>query len=135
MSPWAHKLEEWLDQNNLISLVPNGSLTHRASRGRPSLIDHIFVNLLFLEHPTFPAHCSVSFESSILLDHAGLSLNIPLYTPPSLPPSFIGWKIEENKKQDWMHSFSLFPLSLITDVPSLIHACQDLLTLTNAVSA
>ena len=83
-SPWAPTLEDWLEERQLMSLVPEGSITRRGT-GKALLIDHIFVNLAFLEKPPFPASCSVSFERSISSDHAALCLDLPLHTPPPPP--------------------------------------------------
>ena len=128
-SPWAHTLEDWLEENQLISLVPEGSITRRGT-GKASLIDHIFVNLPFLEQPLFPASCSASFEKLISSDHAALCLDLPLHTLPPPPSVPLGWIIEDQMEQDWKHAFSIFPRPLITDVPSLSRASIDLVTLT-----
>ena len=85
-SPWAHTLEDWLDVGNLISLIPEGSITWRGT-SRASLIDHIFVNMTFLENPFFPASCSVLFERSISSNHAALFVDLPLTTPLLAPTS------------------------------------------------
>ena len=128
-SPWAHTLEDWLEDHELISLVPEGSITRRGT-GKASLIDHIFVNLAFMERPLFPASCTVSFERSISSDHAALCLDLPLHTlPPPAPPP-LGWIIEDQMEQEWKHDFATFPRPLITDVPSLSRASTDLMTLT-----
>jgi endonuclease/exonuclease/phosphatase (EEP) superfamily protein YafD len=84
-SPWAPSLEGWLDEHGFISTVPEGSISRRSTTSLPSLIDFIFVNERFLKVPSFPASCSVSFDTSISSDHAGLSISIPVYTTP--PPS------------------------------------------------
>ena len=131
MSSWAPALENWIDGHNLISLVSEGSITHRGT-GRDSLIDHIFVNMAFLENPLFPAICSVSFECSISSDHAALFINLPLISPPPGPPVHTGWVIEDQMEQDWKHAFATFPRPLITDIPSLTRASTDLITLTHA---
>ena len=130
-SPWAHTLETWLDLTNLISIVPEGSITCRGT-GKASLIDHIFINMAFLENPVFPATCSISFECSISSDHIALFVELPLFTPPPSPPSQPGWIIEDQMEQEWKHTFAKFPRPLISDVPSLIRASTDLLTLTHA---
>ena len=85
ISPWAQTLELWLDANDLMSLIPEGSITHRSSMGRDSLLDHVFVNMDFLGNPFFPSACSVSFEKSISSDHAALLLTLPISTPPPPP--------------------------------------------------
>jgi hypothetical protein len=92
-SPWAPQLKSWIECEDLLSLILEGLLTCRGSAGRPSLIDHFFVNLPFLANPFFPSTCSVSFNQSISFDHAALFLNLPLLIPPTPPPSEIGWKI------------------------------------------
>lgn len=130
-SPWAHQLEAWLDQEDLLSLVPEGSLTCQGSIGHPSLIDHIFVNLPFLTNPFFPATCLVSFNHSISSDYAALFIDLPLLIPPPPPLTELGWKIEDQMKWEWMDSFALFPHPLITDISSLTRASNDLLALTN----
>ena len=130
-SPWAHTLEAWLETYNLMSLVPEGAITHQGTR-KVSLIDHIFVNPDFLAIPTFPASCSVSFERSISSDHAALYVTLPLFTPLSLPPPQLSWIIEDQMEQEWKHAFGTFPCPLISDIPSLIRAGNDLIALTHA---
>lgn len=129
-SPWAHTLEDWLDAGNLISLVPEGSVT-RQGTGRASLIDHIFVNMAFLENPVYPASCLVSFERSISSNHTTLFADLPLITPPPAPLTHIGWVIKDQMEQEWKHAFAQFPRPLITDIPSLTWASTDLITLTH----
>jgi endonuclease/exonuclease/phosphatase (EEP) superfamily protein YafD len=133
-SPWAPSLEGWLDTHGFVSTVPDGSISHRSTTSLPSLIDFIFVNEKFLEVPSFPASCSVSFDSLIGSDHAGLSISIPVYTtPPRLlrPP---GWKIDLDLKDTWCDRFRDFKLPPITDEPSLLLAAQGLLSHITAVS-
>jgi endonuclease/exonuclease/phosphatase (EEP) superfamily protein YafD len=127
-SPWAPSLEGWLDEHGFVSTVPDGSISRRLTTSLPSLIDFIFVNEKFLEVPSFPASCSVSFDSSIGSDHAGLSISIPVYTtPPHLlrPP---GWKIDPDLRDTWCARFRDIKKTPITDEPSLLHAAQHLLT-------
>ena len=131
-SPWAPTLDLWLDNNDLMSLVPDGSITHRSSTGRDSLIDHIFVNMGFLSNPFFPSSCSVSFEKSISSDHAALFLTLPISVMPPIPTSRPGWVIEDQMEQEWKKAFALFPRPLITDITSLQRASDDLLLLTKA---
>ena len=100
-SPWVPTLEHWLDNNNLISLIPEGAITHQSSTGQDSLLDHIFVNMAFLGNPTFPTSCSVSFEWSISSDHAALFVDLPLSTPPLAPTPQPGWIIEDQMEQEW----------------------------------
>jgi Endonuclease-reverse transcriptase len=126
-SPWAASLEGWLDDHGFISTVPDGSISRRSSTSLPSLIDFIFVNKAFLEVPSFPASCSVSFNDSVGSDHAGLSISLPFaLTPPRLhrPPS---WKVDPNLKDTWISQFRAVPILEITDVPSLLKAAQNLL--------
>ena len=130
-SPLAHNLETWLESTNLISIVPEGSITRRGS-GKPSLLDHIFVNWGFLEHPFFPAMCSVSFERSISSDHAALLVDLPLATIPIKPPSQPCWTIEDQMEKEWKEAFAMFPHPLISNIPSLDRASEDLITLTHA---
>ena len=129
-SPWAHTLENWLETTNLISIVPEGSITRRGT-SKPSLLDHIFVNWAFLENPFFPATCSVSFERSISLDHAALFVDLPLATDPTPPPFQLRWIIEDQMEQKWKRAFATFPRPLISDIPSLDRASKDLLALTH----
>ena len=131
-SPWASQLECWLEHKDLMSLVPEGSLTRRGSVGRPSLINHMFVNLPFLANPFFPSLCSVSFDRSISSDHAALFIDLPLLTPPPPPPKDLGWKIEDQMKSDWMTAFAQFPIPSIIDIPSLTRASNNLIHLTHA---
>ena len=114
-----------------MTLVPEGSLTHRGTTGRPLLLDHIFVNMAFLENPFFPATYSVSFEKSISSNHTALFLDIPLIIPPTPPPIQTGWIIEDQMEQEWKEAFTVFPCPLITDIVSLTQASEDLITLTN----
>ena len=131
-SPWAPTLETWLDDNSLMSLVPEGSITRRSTTGRDSTLDHIFVNMTFLGNPSFPATCSISFERSISSDHAALFINLPLTPLPSTQTPQTGWIIEDQMEQDWKRAFAVFPRPLITDIPSLTRASEDLITLTHA---
>ena len=107
-SPWADTLEKWLDDNQLMSLVPEGSITCRGT-GKASLIDHMFINLAFRQNPFFPASYSVSFKRSISSDHAALFINLPLTTPTPSPTTPSGWIIEDQMEQEWKTDFSRFP--------------------------
>ena len=130
ISPWAETLEAWLDTHNLMSLVPEGSITRCHTTGRDSLLDHIFANFDFLGNPFFPGTCSVSFEKSISSDHAALFLHLPMSFPPLTPMPQTGWVIEDQMEREWKQAFGSFPRPLITDVESLSRASKDLLTLT-----
>ena len=132
ISPWAQTLDLWLDDNDLMSLVPDGSITRRSNTGRDSLIDHIFVNMGFLGNPLFPSSCSVSFEKSISSDHAALFLTLPISVPLITPTPQPGWIIVDQMEQEWKKAFALFPRPLITDIPSLQRASDNLLLLTKA---
>ena len=132
ISPWAPTLETWLDTYELMSLVPEGSITRRSMTGRDSLIDHIFVNMDFLGNPFFPGTCSISFEKSVSSDHAALFLDLPISTPSSDPVTQPGWIIEDQMENEWKAAFATFPPPLITDIPSLQRASDDLLLLTKA---
>ena len=94
----------------------------------------MFVNLAFLQNPFFPASCSVSFKHSISSDHATLFIDLPLATPPPPPLTLSGWIIEDQMEQEWKHDFAKFPQPMITDVPSLIRASADLITLIHVTS-
>ena len=131
-SSWAPTLETWLDNNNLMSLIPEGSITRRSSTGRDSTLDHIFVNMPFLSNPSFPAACSISFERSISSDHAALFIDLPLMPLPPTEIPQTGWLIEDQMEQEWKRAFAVFPRPLITDIPSLTRASDDLITLTHA---
>jgi Reverse transcriptase (RNA-dependent DNA polymerase) len=133
-SPWAPSLERWLDDYGFVSTVPDGAISRRSSTSLPSLINFIFVNEAFLEVPSFPASCSVSFSDSMGSDHAGLSLSLPLAsTPPRLlrPP---GWKIDPDLKDTWISRFQAFPSPAVSDVPSLLEATHNLLLQISDVS-
>jgi hypothetical protein len=130
ISPWAQTLETWLDNHNLISLVPEGSITRRSTTSHDSVLDHMFANMAFLGNPFFPASCSISFEQSISSDHAALFIDLPLTCPPAPPPSQTGWLIKDQMEQEWKTAFATFPHPLITDIPSLIRASEDLILLT-----
>jgi hypothetical protein len=132
ISSWAQTLENWLDANNLMSLVSEGSITHRSNTGHDSLLDHIFVNMDFLGNPFFPASCLISFERSISSDHASLSVDLPLSTPPPIPMPKPGWIIEDQMEQEWKIAFVSFPRPLITDITTLTRASDDLLLLTSS---
>ena len=82
-STWAPALEDWLDAENLVSLVPDESITRRHGSTKPSLIDLMLANPAFLEVPPFPCECSVSFDLSLGSDHVGLLLTLPLSLPPA----------------------------------------------------
>jgi Endonuclease-reverse transcriptase/Reverse transcriptase (RNA-dependent DNA polymerase) len=133
-SPWAPSLEAWLDEHGFISTVPDGSISRRSPTSLPSLIDFIFINEAFLEVPSFPATCSVSFSTSVGSDHAGLSISVPLVqvTPRLLRPP--GWKIDPDLKDNWVRRFQDLPLPTITDVPSLLSAARDLVTQISDIS-
>jgi Reverse transcriptase (RNA-dependent DNA polymerase)/Endonuclease-reverse transcriptase len=126
-SPWAPALESWLDDQGFISTVPEGAITRRSTTSLPSLIDFIFVNKAFLEIPSFPATCSVSFADSIGSDHAGLTLLIPFSPPPPRIHHTPGWKIDPDLKEAWCSRFKELPTPIITDVASLCLAAQKLL--------
>jgi endonuclease/exonuclease/phosphatase (EEP) superfamily protein YafD len=133
-SPWAPALEHWLDDSGFISTVPDGAISRRSSTSLPSLIDFIFVNDAFLEIPSFPATCSVSFGDSLGSDHAALSLAIPFSTTaPQLhrPP---GWRIDPELKDDWCLRFNALPIPEITNVSTLLAAGQEVLTRISDVS-
>ena len=130
ISLWAHHLETWLDNHNLMSLVPEECVTRRSTTGRDSVLDHMFANMAFLGNPFFPSSCSVSFERSISSDHAALFIDLPLTSPPPPPSSQTGWVIEDQMEQEWKAAFAAFPRPLITDIPSLTRASEDLLLLT-----
>jgi Reverse transcriptase (RNA-dependent DNA polymerase)/Endonuclease-reverse transcriptase len=127
-SPWAPSLERWLDEFGFISTVPDGSISRRSPTSLPSLIDFIFVNEAFLEIPSFPSTCSVSFHVSLGSDHAGLSLCLPFDTTPPRLPRPPGWKIDPDLKEDWIMRFRTFSPPEITDIPSLLAAAQGLLS-------
>jgi hypothetical protein len=104
------------------------AISRCSSTSSPSLIDFIFVNEPFLENPSFPATCSVSFGDSLGSDHAALSVALPFSTiPPRLhcPP---GWKIDPDLKDAWIGLFWALPIPVITDAPTLLAAGQELLT-------
>jgi hypothetical protein len=84
-SSWAPSLEDWLEDENLISLVPEGTITCARGLNKPSLIDLIFANPAFLEIASFPCECTVSFNLSLGSDHTSLLLPLPLSLPPLLP--------------------------------------------------
>lgn len=130
-SSWALTLETWLDDHHLMSLVSEGSITRRSTTGRDSVLDHIFVNMAFLGNPLFPAICSISFERSISSDHAALFVNLPLSCPPPTSTPHTGWVIEDQMEQEWKTAFTTFPRPLITDIPSLTRASEDLISLTH----
>jgi Reverse transcriptase (RNA-dependent DNA polymerase)/Endonuclease-reverse transcriptase len=133
-SPWVTSLKCWLDDQGFVSMVPDGSISRCSSTSLPSLIDFIFVNEAFLEIPSFPTTCSVSFHDSVGSDHAGLSLSLPFATtPPRLhcPP---GWKLDPDLKDEWIRRFRALPLPDITDVPTLLAAAHDLLTQISDIS-
>jgi Endonuclease-reverse transcriptase len=124
-SPWAIPLETWLDDHGFISTIPDGAISRRSTTSSPSLIDFIFVNEPFLEVPSFPSVCSVSFGSSVGSDHAGLSISLPLSPlPPRLlrPP---GWKIDPDLRAEWCSCFKTFPMPVITDKDSLLEAARN----------
>jgi hypothetical protein len=105
-SIWADSLEEWLDSENLVLLVPDGSITWRRGSNKPSLIDLILGNPAFLEVLSFPCECSVSFDLSIGSDHAGLLLALPLSLPPPPTTNQSGWRVDDKKKDEWIAAFS-----------------------------
>ena len=96
------------------------------------LIDHIFANMAFFGIPAFLASCLVSFEKSVSSDHAALFVDLPLLTPPPMPPSHTGWVIEDQMEQEWKRAFGTFPHPLISNIASLTRAGDDLIALTHA---
>ena len=72
----------------------------------------------------------MSFERSISSDHTALFINLPLSTPPPPPSPHLRWTIEDQMEQEWKHAFNSFPHPLISDIPSLIHAGDNLIRLT-----
>jgi Endonuclease-reverse transcriptase len=133
-SPWAASLESWLDDHSFVSTVPDGSISQCSSTSLPSLIDFIFINEAFLEVPSFPATCSVSFHESVGSDHASLSISLPFTsTAPRLhrPP---GWKIDLDLKVKWICLFWALLSPVITDIPSLLDAAQNLLVQISDIS-
>jgi hypothetical protein len=120
-STWAPSLEDWTEEENLVSLVPEGVITRRRGSDKPSVIDHIFANPAFLEVPPFPSECSVSFDLSLGSDHVGLLLPLPLHIPSSPPTDRSGWRVDDKKKANWISAFSALALNPkhITDDVSL----------------
>jgi Endonuclease-reverse transcriptase len=110
-SSWAEALKEWIDEESLVSLAPEGAITRTQGLDNPSIIDLMLANPSFLDVPEFPSECSVSFDLSLGSDHAGLLLAIPLSLPTPLPADRLGWKIEDGKKDKWIALFCSYPLS------------------------
>jgi Endonuclease-reverse transcriptase len=125
-SPWAETLEEWMDEESLVSLGPEGAITRTRGSDQPLIIDLMLANPGFLEIPEFPDECSISFDLSLGSDHAGLLLAIPVSLPTPPLANRPGWKIEDGKKDEWITLFCSYPLSpmLPVDDASLRHLTQ-----------
>jgi Endonuclease-reverse transcriptase len=125
-SPWAETLEEWMDDESLVSLGPEGAITHTRGSDQPSIIDLMLANPSFLETLAFPDECSISFNLSLRSDHTGLLLAIPVSLPTPPPADRPGWKIEDGKKDEWITLFRSYPLSPMSPVndASLRHLTQ-----------
>jgi Endonuclease-reverse transcriptase len=109
ISPWAAELDSWLDTEGFLSTVPEDAISRVSSTSRPSLIDFIFVNEAFLEVPTFPSTCSVSFALSLGSDHAALLLPLPIFPTIQTPPRPPGWIIDTSLKEEWITLFRTLP--------------------------
>jgi hypothetical protein len=116
VTPWAEALEEWIDDESLVSLGPDGAITRTQGSDHPSIIDLMLANPGFLEIPEFPAKCSVSFDLSLGSDHAGLLLAIPVSLPTLPLANRPGWKIEDKKKDEWITLFRSYPLSPVSPI-------------------
>jgi Endonuclease-reverse transcriptase len=85
-SLWAPAFEDWMETEILFSLVPEGAITQQCGSDKPFLIDLMIGNPAFLDNPSFPTSCLISFNDSLGLDHAALTLFLPLsFDAP--PPS------------------------------------------------
>jgi hypothetical protein len=135
-SPWAPILEAWFDRESLLSTVPEGAITRQHDGQRPSLIDHILVNLAFLAEPDFPPECLVSFDLSLGSDHAGLLLDLPWAAPKGDPEPVPGWRIDDGMVDEWKTRFRLAaqPMAMLTDRTALSHAATTLLDTISTVS-
>jgi Endonuclease-reverse transcriptase len=103
-SPWASAFEDWMETENLFSLVPDRAITRQQGSDKPLLIDLMIGNPGFLEVPSFPSSCLVSFDESLGSDHASLILLLPLSF--EAPPSNLhGWRITDNLHDEWIARF------------------------------
>jgi Endonuclease-reverse transcriptase len=104
-SLWSDTLESWLDSQGFLSTVPNHAISRVSLSSHPSLINFIFVNEAFLEHPHFPCTCLVSFGLSLSSDHAALLLSLPISMSPKTRPRPPGWIVDVSKKDTWISNF------------------------------
>src|SRR5579863_6307936 len=100
-SPWASSLDNWLNNEDLTSLVPPGSITRVSGASRGSLIDFIFANDRAFSSFPVPSHCSISFTYTASPDHAGLLLQLPLSHTLIPPRPRKGWVVSPSKREDW----------------------------------
>jgi Endonuclease-reverse transcriptase len=134
ISPWSEDLESWLDSQGFLSTVPDESVSRMSPNSHPSLIDFIFINEAFLEVPSFPSTCSVSFELSLGSDHAALCVSLPLSSLHPLPTQHQSWIVDTALKDKWCDLFWSYLIPDISDADSLCEAGCILLAQIGEVS-
>ena len=129
-SPWAQDLESWFLVQDLTILNPPLLPTWQNALESCSLvIDLMAVNSAELLHWPVQLACDVSFLDARDMDHAALSLAIPILTPPPPPsvPPITGWYVDPLVRDCWIELFHLFSF------PTSCDSRDQLLALWHAV--
>ena len=137
LSPWAHALEGWFDDNELSLCNPHGIATWLGREDqRPSVLDLLLLNPIASSSDQF-SDTSVSFELSLGSDHAALSvLWTLLHALPPLPRSTLpGFAIEDDLQEQWCNAFATIPNPVISSPSSLAIAADCLISDINDTSA
>jgi len=129
ISPWATDLVDWFDNQGLELLNPPRTATWDSGWDdqQPLVLDLALINEAAAISGQISA-LQISFNDSISLDHAALSL---LWYPAESiavapPPELSGYAIDNLLKDLWLKRFGPLPDSDITDIPSLIDAATRL---------
>ena len=140
VSSWAAPLEEWFEESDLLLANPAGAATRKGTRSenrteRDSVIDLFLLNDSALCTGRF-SPISISFEDSLGLDHAAISIfwSPPLEPTPYSPTTLPGFVIDDTLKDEWIKDFSYLPTPTISSLPSLTAAADALDTDIYAIS-
>jgi len=138
ISPWALELVDWFDDQGLELLNPLSIATWKSSRVsiRPSVLDLALIN----KAAAISGQISpllISFDASIMSDHAALSL---LWYPAEAiaiapPPQLSSYAIDDLLVNSWTCIFGPLPIPPISDILSLILATNQLHTDINYASS
>jgi len=128
-SPWATELVTWFDNQGLELLNPPCAATWDSGRDdrQPSVLDLALIN----EAAAISGQISpllISFDGSISLDHAALSL---LWYPAESiaiapPPELSGFAIDDLLMESWLKLFGPIKAPPISNIPTLIEATRHL---------